>query len=155
MWCLYTITNEKARGSCSLFATLQTEKVNLTVWIHPESSSSQHLLHMDIFPCFTCWGIAEFSKEKFRSLPCLTSFWFCRSRAGFFGTIVEYGAERKISRHSILGATVSVGVPQGVSLKIKSVQDCNSRLQRLTVTLLILFPVFRWEGPSLRAVQIY
>lgn len=35
---------------------------------------------------------------------------------------MEYGAERKISRHSILGATVSVGVPQGVSLKIKSVK---------------------------------
>uniref|UniRef100_A0A7N6AVL3 DnaJ homolog subfamily C member 11 n=1 Tax=Anabas testudineus TaxID=64144 RepID=A0A7N6AVL3_ANATE len=32
---------------------------------------------------------------------------------------VTYGAERKISRHSVLGATVSVGVPQGVSLKIK------------------------------------
>uniref|UniRef100_A0A8C3NEV8 DnaJ homolog subfamily C member 11 n=1 Tax=Geospiza parvula TaxID=87175 RepID=A0A8C3NEV8_GEOPR len=40
-------------------------------------------------------------------------------KVGFFGTIVEYGAERKISRHSVLGATVSVGVPQGVSLKIK------------------------------------
>ncbi|XP_072464837.1 dnaJ homolog subfamily C member 11 isoform X1 [Notamacropus eugenii] len=40
-------------------------------------------------------------------------------KAGFFGTVVEYGAERKISRHSILGATVSIGVPQGVSLKIK------------------------------------
>ncbi|XP_004455348.1 dnaJ homolog subfamily C member 11 isoform X1 [Dasypus novemcinctus] len=40
-------------------------------------------------------------------------------KAGFFGTVVEYGAERKISRHSILGATVSVGVPQGVSLKVK------------------------------------
>ncbi|XP_049631282.1 dnaJ homolog subfamily C member 11 [Suncus etruscus] len=40
-------------------------------------------------------------------------------KAGFFGTIVEYGAERKISRHSVLGAAVSVGVPQGVSLKIK------------------------------------
>ncbi|KAG8434212.1 hypothetical protein GDO86_012546 [Hymenochirus boettgeri] len=39
--------------------------------------------------------------------------------AGLFGTVVEYGAERKVSRHSILGATVSVGVPQGVSLKIK------------------------------------
>ncbi|KAI1890683.1 hypothetical protein AGOR_G00156170 [Albula goreensis] len=37
----------------------------------------------------------------------------------FFGTVVEYGAERKISRHSVLGATVSIGVPQGVSLKIK------------------------------------
>ncbi|KAJ8257817.1 hypothetical protein GJAV_G00190050 [Gymnothorax javanicus] len=40
-------------------------------------------------------------------------------KTGFFGTVVEYGAETKISRHSILGATVSVGVPQGVSLKIK------------------------------------
>uniref|UniRef100_A0A4X2MB46 DnaJ heat shock protein family (Hsp40) member C11 n=1 Tax=Vombatus ursinus TaxID=29139 RepID=A0A4X2MB46_VOMUR len=40
-------------------------------------------------------------------------------KAGFFGMVVEYGAERKISRHSVLGATVSVGVPQGVSLKIK------------------------------------
>uniref|UniRef100_A0A8D3BWP4 DnaJ homolog subfamily C member 11 n=1 Tax=Scophthalmus maximus TaxID=52904 RepID=A0A8D3BWP4_SCOMX len=39
-------------------------------------------------------------------------------KSGFFGTVVEYGAERKISRHSVLGATVSVGVPQGVSLKI-------------------------------------
>uniref|UniRef100_A0A7M4EX10 DnaJ homolog subfamily C member 11 n=1 Tax=Crocodylus porosus TaxID=8502 RepID=A0A7M4EX10_CROPO len=43
-------------------------------------------------------------------------------KAGFFGTMVEYGAERKISRHSILGATVSVGVPQGVSLKIKELE---------------------------------
>lgn len=32
---------------------------------------------------------------------------------------MEYGAERKISRHSVLGAAVSVGVPQGVSLKVK------------------------------------
>ncbi|XP_053755009.1 dnaJ homolog subfamily C member 11 isoform X1 [Panthera pardus] len=39
-------------------------------------------------------------------------------KAGFFGTVVEYGAERKISRHSVLGAAVSVGVPQGVSLKV-------------------------------------
>ncbi|XP_006873165.1 PREDICTED: dnaJ homolog subfamily C member 11 isoform X1 [Chrysochloris asiatica] len=40
-------------------------------------------------------------------------------KAGFFGVVVEYGAERKISRHSVLGAAVSVGVPQGVSLKVK------------------------------------
>lgn len=43
--------------------------------------------------------------------------WF---RTGFFGTVVEYGAERKISSHSVLSATVSIGVPQGVSLKIRS-----------------------------------
>uniref|UniRef100_A0A7N8X4B4 DnaJ homolog subfamily C member 11 n=1 Tax=Mastacembelus armatus TaxID=205130 RepID=A0A7N8X4B4_9TELE len=43
-------------------------------------------------------------------------------KSGFFGTVVEYGAERKISRHSVLGATVSVGVPQGISLKIKDLE---------------------------------
>ncbi|XP_068191769.1 dnaJ homolog subfamily C member 11-like [Antennarius striatus] len=40
-------------------------------------------------------------------------------KSSLFGTVIEYGAERKISRHSVLGATVSVGVPLGVSLKIK------------------------------------
>lgn len=44
---------------------------------------------------------------------------FFLSRTGWFGTVVEYGAERKISRHSVLSATVSVGVPQGVTLKLK------------------------------------
>uniref|UniRef100_A0A671EZC9 DnaJ homolog subfamily C member 11 n=1 Tax=Rhinolophus ferrumequinum TaxID=59479 RepID=A0A671EZC9_RHIFE len=43
-------------------------------------------------------------------------------KAGFFGTVVEYGAERKISSHSVLGATVSIGVPQGVSLKVKELE---------------------------------
>ncbi|NXE24604.1 DJC11 protein, partial [Ardeotis kori] len=38
-------------------------------------------------------------------------------KAGFFGGGVEYGAERKRGGHSILGATVGGGVPQGVSLK--------------------------------------
>lgn len=154
-WCLYIITNKKMRSSCSLLTTLQGEKADLILQIYSESSGSQHLLHTDVFPCFICWGITGFSKEELKSLPCLTSFWFCHSRAGFFGTIVEYGAERKISRHSILGATVSVGVPQGVSLKIKSVQYYNSRLQGLTITCIILFPIFRWEGPSLRAIQVY
>lgn len=54
------------------------------------------------------------------------------SRTGWFGTVVEYGAERKISRHSVLSATVSVGVPQGVTLKIKYWPTPN----------LILFPRF-------------
>lgn len=52
-------------------------------------------------------------------------------KTGWFGTVVEYGAERKISRHSVLSATVSVGVPQGVTLKI--------RLSRASQTY--LFPV--------------
>lgn len=51
------------------------------------------------------------------NLPLLPRSYF---RTGFFGTVVEYGAERKVSRHSVLSATVSIGVPQGVSLKIRS-----------------------------------
>ncbi|TRY87637.1 hypothetical protein DNTS_009337 [Danionella cerebrum] len=52
-------------------------------------------------------------------------------KTGFFGTVVEYGTERKISQHSVLAATVSIGVPQGVSLKI--------RLSRASQTY--LFPI--------------
>ncbi|XP_024125168.1 dnaJ homolog subfamily C member 11 [Oryzias melastigma] len=52
-------------------------------------------------------------------------------KTGWFGTVVEYGAERKISRHSVLSATVSMGVPQGVTLKI--------RLARASQTY--LFPI--------------
>lgn len=40
-------------------------------------------------------------------------------KAGTFGVFVEYGAEKKISRHSSLSAAVRVGVPTGVTLKIK------------------------------------
>uniref|UniRef100_A0A8C7Z847 DnaJ homolog subfamily C member 11 n=1 Tax=Oryzias sinensis TaxID=183150 RepID=A0A8C7Z847_9TELE len=59
---------------------------------------------------------------------------FCHNfspRTGWFGTVVEYGAERKISRHSVLSATVSMGVPQGVTLKL--------RLARASQTY--LFPI--------------
>ncbi|XP_064350182.1 dnaJ homolog subfamily C member 11 isoform X1 [Camelus dromedarius] len=58
-------------------------------------------------------------------------------KAGFFGTVVEYGAERKISRHSVLGAAVSVGVPQGVSLKIK--ESVHFMLNRASQTY--FFPI--------------
>ncbi|XP_033181119.1 dnaJ homolog subfamily C member 11 isoform X2 [Mastacembelus armatus] len=44
-------------------------------------------------------------------------------KTGWFGTVVEYGAERKISRHSVLSATVSMGIPQGVTLKINTGQS--------------------------------
>ena len=33
--------------------------------------------------------------------------------------MVEYGVEKKISMFSTVGATMSIGVPLGVSLKIK------------------------------------
>lgn len=40
-------------------------------------------------------------------------------KAGTFGAVFEYGVERKVSNHSTLGATVVVGIPVGVTLKIK------------------------------------
>ncbi|KAG8231870.1 hypothetical protein J437_LFUL011775 [Ladona fulva] len=51
-------------------------------------------------------------------------------RAGTFGAMVEYGVEKKVSKHSSLSAAVSVGVPNGVTLKVKSGSKscilCNS-----------------------------
>ncbi|XP_056294422.1 dnaJ homolog subfamily C member 11-like [Pseudoliparis swirei] len=55
-------------------------------------------------------------------------------KTGWFGTVVEYGAERKISRHSVLSATVSVGVPQGVTLKIRLVRANQTFLFPLHLT---------------------
>ena len=54
---------------------------------------------------------------------------FCRF--GTFGAMVEYGVDRKITEQSTLAATVAVGIPQGVVLRI--------RLNRATQTY--LFPL--------------
>lgn len=43
-------------------------------------------------------------------------------KAGTFGTVLEYGAEKKISQHSSVAATVAVGVPSGVTLVVKLVR---------------------------------
>lgn len=40
-------------------------------------------------------------------------------RLGTISSVVECSAEKKVSEQSFLGATVSVGVPSGVILKIK------------------------------------
>lgn len=40
-------------------------------------------------------------------------------RVGTFGALIEYGIERRISPHSNLGATMVVGIPFGVTLRIK------------------------------------
>ncbi|XP_061841662.1 dnaJ homolog subfamily C member 11 isoform X3 [Nerophis lumbriciformis] len=55
-------------------------------------------------------------------------------KTGWFGTVLEYGAERKISRHSVLSASVSVGVPQGVTLKIKLARASQTYLFPLHLT---------------------
>ncbi|XP_047502037.1 dnaJ homolog subfamily C member 11-like isoform X1 [Penaeus chinensis] len=40
-------------------------------------------------------------------------------KAGTFGAIFEYGAEKKVSQNSSLSASISLGVPTGVQLKVK------------------------------------
>lgn len=43
-------------------------------------------------------------------------------KAGTTGAYIEYGAEKKISKHSTLSAAVRVSVPSGVTLRIKLVR---------------------------------
>ncbi|GFY47871.1 dnaJ homolog subfamily C member 11 [Trichonephila inaurata madagascariensis] len=38
---------------------------------------------------------------------------------GVFGAILEYGCQKKISKNSTVGATMVIGVPSGVTLKLK------------------------------------
>ena len=40
-------------------------------------------------------------------------------RMGTFGLIFEYGADKKVTQFSTLGASVVVGAPVGVTLKIR------------------------------------
>ncbi|XP_011151272.1 dnaJ homolog subfamily C member 11 isoform X2 [Harpegnathos saltator] len=40
-------------------------------------------------------------------------------KAGTFGAFLEYGVEKKVSQHSSVSAAVRVGVPTGVTLKIR------------------------------------
>lgn len=44
-------------------------------------------------------------------------FYFCR--VGVFSTILECAVEKKITEYSTLGATMLIGVPTGVTLRIK------------------------------------
>ncbi|XP_060926457.1 dnaJ homolog subfamily C member 11-like [Limanda limanda] len=78
-------------------------------------------------------------------------------KTGWFGTVVEYGAERKISRHSVLSATVSVGVPQGVTLKIKLARASQTYLFpiHLTDQLLPSAVFYATVGPLLVYLAIH
>ncbi|KAM4740482.1 LOW QUALITY PROTEIN: dnaJ homolog subfamily C member 11-like [Anableps anableps] len=78
-------------------------------------------------------------------------------KTGWFGTVVEYGAERKISRHSVLSATVSIGVPQGVTLKIKLSRASQTYLfpVHLTDQLLPSAVFYATVGPFLAYVAVH
>ncbi|KAK2862350.1 hypothetical protein Q5P01_001883 [Channa striata] len=78
-------------------------------------------------------------------------------KTGWFGTVVEYGAERKISRHSVLSATVSMGIPQGVTLKIKLARASQTYLFpiHLTDQLLPSAVFYATVGPLLAYMAIH
>ncbi|XP_075997243.1 dnaJ homolog subfamily C member 11-like [Genypterus blacodes] len=78
-------------------------------------------------------------------------------KTGWFGTVVEYGAERKISRHSVLSATVSVGIPQGVTLKIKLSRASQTYLFpiHLTDQLLPSAVFYATAGPLLVYMAVH
>uniref|UniRef100_UPI0037E86314 dnaJ homolog subfamily C member 11-like n=1 Tax=Semicossyphus pulcher TaxID=241346 RepID=UPI0037E86314 len=78
-------------------------------------------------------------------------------KTGWFGTVVEYGAERKISRHSVLSATVSIGVPQGVTLKIKLARASQTYLfpVHLTDQLLPSAVFYATVGPLLIYMAVH
>lgn len=52
-------------------------------------------------------------------------------KGGTFGFLAEYGAEKKVSKYSSIVATVSLGVPTGVTLKVKIIRS----------TQMYLFPI--------------
>ncbi|XP_030843189.1 dnaJ homolog subfamily C member 11 isoform X1 [Strongylocentrotus purpuratus] len=41
-------------------------------------------------------------------------------KAGAFGVVVEYGGEKKVSKHNRLGAKMSIGYPTGVFLRLRA-----------------------------------
>lgn len=41
------------------------------------------------------------------------------ARFGTFGAIIEYSCDKKISERSTIGAAMVIGVPSGVTLKLK------------------------------------
>ncbi|KAJ8970872.1 hypothetical protein NQ314_000997, partial [Rhamnusium bicolor] len=89
------------KDTCTLSGQLQTQNgtggggVNLS-WRHIFSHKS--------------WAEVEMTAG---------SFVLNMYQAGTFGGVVEYGAEKKISKHSNLSFAVVCGVPSGVKLKIR------------------------------------
>jgi len=49
-------------------------------------------------------------------------------KAGTFGAMLEYGVERRITDHSSIGATMVVGVPVGVTLRLKLTRSSQTYL---------------------------
>ncbi|KAG0444493.1 hypothetical protein HPB47_013733 [Ixodes persulcatus] len=63
-------------------------------------------------------------------------------KVGTFGAVVEYGCERKISQHNTVGASMVIGIPTGITLKLK--------LNRASQTY--VFPILLSEEPLPSAI---
>jgi len=65
----------------------------------------------------TQWTIAVFviEQEFTRCCGCVML------RVSSYGALVEYGCEKKITQFSNLSASLAVNVPNGVTLKLRSV----------------------------------
>ncbi|KAM7312411.1 dnaJ homolog subfamily C member 11 isoform X2 [Ixodes scapularis] len=63
-------------------------------------------------------------------------------KVGTFGAVVEYGCERKISQHNTVGASMVIGIPTGITLKLK--------LNRASQTY--MFPILLSEEPLPSAI---
>ncbi|XP_011310505.1 dnaJ homolog subfamily C member 11 isoform X1 [Fopius arisanus] len=64
-------------------------------------------------------------------------------RVGTSGYFVEYGAEKRVSKHSFLSAAVRVGVPSGVSLRLKLMRASQTYLLPISLCEDVLpAPVF-------------
>lgn len=48
------------------------------------------------------------------------------TKIGTFGYLVEYGTDKRLSKYSTVGATVTLGVPSGVVLKIRVTRSTQS-----------------------------
>merc|ERR1719312_2076196 len=64
-------------------------------------------------------------------------------KAGTFGAILEYGVEERITDNSTLGATMVVGFPVGVTVRVKLVRATQTYLFPFHLSdEIILQPIF-------------
>lgn len=103
---------------------------HISAWILPENSKNPT-------------GKSEEVSSKFVTLD-----WFWRTfylkffcRFGTFGAVIEYGVDRKITEQSTLAATVAVGIPQGVVLRIRLNRASQTYLFPLHLSDEVIMPV--------------
>ena len=72
-----------------------------------------------------------------------------RSRVGTFGAMMEYGIERRLTPHSNLAATMVVGIPFGVTLKIKFTRASQTYIFPIHLADEVSIEVQHRDGPNI------